>query len=291
MSYLISLGVIHITNQKVIHLLAQYGYTIKNGDKSLLYEEIDAPLTHFTGFMFFLPYINIIISLLQGIVNLLAIDDIICALVEDDIIMPFSQQERNYYEENGETFITALTIILRKEQEYEWETIYQLEKENAIQTNHSNLNLYQAQLDKILTSEVELVYKTELLRIFRYCLGHKILNFDVGKLLSSIQNDDKLVVTSYIQLFHLEPYTDEASMICLITTLNGVINCDSLSSSEKKDYLDSIYQLSLKKIRKNGKGAIQICLEGEPDNEEEILISIIEKPKKKRHYIKKRKNI
>ena len=250
LSYFVSIGVIYITNQRVIHFITKMGYTIKNGDKSSLYNEIDAPSTYITKFMLFCPYLNVIGSLLEGILTVTVIDDIISDLLEEDIIAPLSKQEKIDFEKQNQSLKAAFSIVDNRERDYEYLNTFKLEKRNVMRINEDCQNQFQEPLDKILSSDISVSYKIELLRILKYCIIHKISNLNIDCLLESISLDNKLVDPYYIQLFYFEENFEQESMILLITVVNEIICHNDLDDVQKKYFLSAISKVIGAKIKK-----------------------------------------
>lgn len=254
LSYIISLEVTHITHQKFIKLLADSGYTIKNGDKLSLYEEIDAPTNYISKVMLFLPYVNILASCYESVITINALEYEIDELLDMDIITPLTIMEKNYYESHDKSIESALEIISNREREFDTQNTYQLEKNNAIKTIkkvEEKQSSYYQDYEKILSSNIDKLYQIELFRILRYCITNKIDNLNMNNLISSIQNNDNIVDPYYLKICYLETLIAGNSMVHLITSMNQIINMEHIETPEKEFYLKQIYDTLEQRIKKN----------------------------------------
>ena len=244
-SYFVTDFIDRKTKNVIINYITSYNYTIKNGNRRALNEYIHQyPICKI---LYYLPFVNIITSGIEGIININNINELFEKLKKDEFLSRLSIDEINAYDETVNKEKIAYTIFEKREEF--------ADNENFIKRLSKNENDILT-LDKIKMSSIEDVNKICLLKILKYNITNNINDIDYNKLIEYANFFLDFNYSGYYKLFRLNipknSYNKE-TYNKIISQSNKIINTD-LNIEFKEQILDDFYISIINEVRTNVRG-------------------------------------
>ena len=244
-SYFISNFIDNKTKNIVLNYITSYNYTIKNGKHNVLNEYIH--IYPICNILKYIPFINIIINGIEGIVTLNNIDGIFEELKSDGFLSILSKDEIDAYNETENKEKIALEIMdLRENFSIKEKYI------KGFTNNEEDLLI----LDKIKRSDIENINKIGLLKVLEYNINNNIKNINYNKLIDYAKFFLDFNYSNYYKIFNLNVPNylyEKDSYNKILLEANKIINTD-LKIEDKDQILESMVKMIIDEVRMNGRG-------------------------------------
>ena len=244
-SYFISNFIDNKTKNIVLNYITSYNYTIKNGKHNVLNEYIH--IYPICNILKYIPFINIIINGIEGIVTLNNIDGIFEELKSDGFLSMLSKDEIDAYNETENKEKIALEIMdLRENFSIKEKYI------KGLTNNEEDLLI----LDKIKRSDIENINKIGLLKVLEYNINNNIKNINYNKLIDYAKFFLDFNYSNYYKIFNLNVPNylyEKDSYNKILLEANKIINTD-LKIEDKDQILESMVKMIIDEVRMNGRG-------------------------------------
>lgn len=244
-SYFISNFIDNKTKNIVLNYITSYNYTIKNGKHNVLNEYIH--IYPICNILKYIPFINIIINGIEGIVTLNNIDGIFEELKRDGFLSMLSKDEIDAYNETENKEKIALEIMdLRENFSIKEKYI------KGLTNNEEDLLI----LDKIKRSDIENINKIGLLKVLEYNINNNIKNINYNKLIDYAKFFLDFNYSNYYKIFNLNVPNylyEKDSYNKILLEANKIINTD-LKIEDKDQILESMVKMIIDEVRMNGRG-------------------------------------
>ena len=244
-SYFISNFIDNKTKNIVLNCITSYNYTIKNGKHNVLNEYIH--IYPICNILKYIPFINIIINGIEGIVTLNNIDGIFEELKSDGFLSMLSKDEIDAYNETENKEKIALEIMdLRENFSIKEKYI------KGLTNNEEDLLI----LDKIKRSDIENINKIGLLKVLEYNINNNIKNINYNKLIDYAKFFLDFNYSNYYKIFNLNVPNylyEKDSYNKILLEANKIINSD-LKIENKEQLLESMVKMIIDEVRMNGRG-------------------------------------
>ena len=244
-SYFISNFIDNKTKNIVLNYITSYNYTIKNGKHNVLNEYIH--IYPICNILKYIPFINIIINGIEGIVTLNNIDGIFEELKRDGFLSMLSKDEIDAYNETENKEKIALEIMdLRENFSIKEKYI------KGLTNNEEDLLI----LDKIKRSDIENINKIGLLKVLEYNINNNIKNINYNKLIDYAKFFLDFNYSNYYKIFNLNVPNylyEKDSYNKILLEANKIINSD-LKIENKEQLLESMVKMIIDEVRMNGRG-------------------------------------
>lgn len=283
-SYIISIGINKITNNKMIEMIMDRGYGAKDGDSDNLINELERPNFRFSQILMYFPYINIIVTTLESITNLNEFNIIFEELKEMNVISKLDNAEKELHDKDYSSSATKRINQNRKEEKINKER-YNICKYNFEKDVKNTKGI--EDLHKIASSPLYYRYKIQLLEVLKFSILNNINNYNLDNMIISIQNNDYLFLEYYYKIFELQDNFTNEGLANILSFLNILLNDKNVDRFKKVEYFELIHNKLEYYASKNKKGYKLNCnVYINKENFDECTINIKKVKELKNEHIK-----
>lgn len=236
-SYLVTLGINRLSNYYMFNMIIENGYCPVKGDIKNLFYELERPNYRLSEYLVYIPYINILITMLESMTNILDFEVIFKELSDMEIISKFNDKEIERYENNDGDI--GSIIKLRKEECLNKENYYIYE--NSFKKEFKKDSCLE-KLDIINNSDFLYEDKIFLLGLLKFDIINNISLDYLDMIIGYMRRDNSSFVSYYRKIFEYRDYYSKEDLREIIIFLNKIMEDNNIDMEKKIFYIRRLYE-------------------------------------------------